>query len=58
MDLRLDDPDPHVRAFAVLAFLDDLFGRGFLVRWARMNDCKECSTSYLLSAGDPHPRAG
>ena len=25
----------------MIAFLDDVFGRGFLLRWARMNDGEE-----------------
>ena len=30
-------PDPAVRAHAMIAFLDDVIGRPFLERWARMN---------------------
>jgi hypothetical protein len=41
MDLWLDDPDPHIRELAMIAFLDDVFGRGFLERWARMKDCED-----------------
>ncbi len=41
MDLSLGDPNPHFRELAMIAFLDDVFGRGFLLRWARMNDCAE-----------------
>jgi hypothetical protein len=41
MDLRLDDPDPRIRDLATIAFLDDVFGRGFLLRWAKMNNCEE-----------------
>ncbi len=41
MDLRLDDPNPRIRELATIAFLDDVFGRGFLLRWAKMNDCEE-----------------
>ena len=41
MDLWLDDPDPHIRELAMIAFLDDVIGRGFVERWARMNDCQE-----------------
>ncbi len=41
MDLLLDDPEPHIRELAAIAFLDDVFGRGFLLRWAKMNDCEE-----------------
>ncbi len=40
MELWLDDPDPHIRELAMLAFLDSAIGRGFLERWARMNDCE------------------
>ena len=41
MDLRLNDPYPHIRELATIAFLDDVFGRGFLLRWAKTNDCEE-----------------
>jgi len=54
MDLRLDDPDPHVRDLAMIAFLDDVFGRGFLLRWARMNDCEERVERLLVELGE-HP---
>jgi hypothetical protein len=41
MDLRLDDPDPRIRELATIAFLDDVFGRGFRLRWAKMDNCEE-----------------
>ena len=41
MELWLDDPDSHIRELAMIAFLDDVIGRNFVVRWARMNDCEE-----------------
>lgn len=40
MDLGLNDPDPQIRELAMIAFLDDVIGRGFLERWARMNGCE------------------
>ncbi len=40
MDLRLDDPDPHIRDLAYLLFLEEAIGRPFLERWARMNGCE------------------
>ena len=41
MDLWLDDPDSHIRELAMIAFLDDVIGRGFVLRWERMNDCEQ-----------------
>ena len=47
MDLWLGNPDPHVGELAMLAFLDDVFGRGFLLRWAKINDCEEWMREML-----------
>ena len=41
MDLWLDDPDPRIRELAMIAFLDGVYSRSFLLRWAKMNDCEE-----------------
>ena len=35
MELRLDDPDPHVRDLAYLLFLEGAFGGEWVERWAR-----------------------
>ena len=35
MDLRLDDPDPHVRDLAYLLFLEEALGDEWVERWAR-----------------------
>jgi len=51
MDLTLEPdmyhPDPAVRELATIRFLDDVFGRGFLLRWAKMNDCGEWMAERL-----------
>ena len=47
MDLWLGDPDPRIRDLASVAFLDEVIGRGFLERWARMNDCEEWMAQRL-----------
>ena len=47
MDLRLDDPDPRIRDLTSVAFLDDVIGRPFLERWARMNACEEWMAERL-----------
>ena len=56
MDHRLDDPDPRIRDLAKLAFLDDVFGRTFLRRWAGLNECSERMEERLqaLDAIDGH----
>ena len=35
----------------MIAFLDDMFGRGFLLRWARMNDCEEWLLKLMKESG-------
>ncbi len=63
MDLWPDDTDPHIRELATSAFLDAVFGRGFLLRRARMNDCEEWLDARLRElsvdawAGSEEPRA-
>ncbi len=60
MDLYLDDPDPHIRELAMIAFLDDVIGRSFLERWARMNDCEkwmEQRISELTELREGRPQA-
>jgi len=47
MDLWLDDPDARIRDLAMIAFLDDVIGRNFLERWARMNDCEKWMEKQL-----------
>ena len=32
---RLDDPDPHIRDLASVAFLEELLGGQWVERWAR-----------------------
>ena len=57
MDLWLDDPDPHIRELAMIEFLDDVIGRSFLERWARMNDCVEWMDERIVELTELRERS-
>ena len=53
MDLRLGDPDPHIRDLAYLLFFDELLGPEWVERWARergkLDTLREAAVSGVLT---------
>ena len=46
MDLRLDDPDPHIRDLAYLLHLEELLGGEWVERWlASVGSSMRCGNS-------------